>query len=102
MDVTVFPSRDFTSIAGFAKNADVLVQVRRSGVVGDAVGRTDAAGAIEVNHPGGVCWRNTTPDIIAGDTVRITYRDTINNRALVPPPLKDSGAATITQNVTGV
>ena len=100
MDVTVFPSRDFTSIAGFAKNADVLVQVRRGGVVSDAVGRTDATGLIEVNHPGGVCWRNITPDIVAGDTVRVTYRDTTNNRNLVPPPVKDSGAATNTQNVT--
>jgi hypothetical protein len=99
MDISVFPSRDFTSIAGFAKNADVLVQVRRGGVVSDAVGRTDAAGAIEVNHPGGVCWRNITPDIIAGDTVRVTYRDTNNNRLLVPAPVKDSGAATNTQNI---
>ena len=100
MEVTVFPSRDFTSMAGFAKNADVLIQVRRSGVISDAVGRTNATGSIEVNHPGGVCWRNITPDIVAGDTVRITYRDTANNRNLVPPPVKDSGAATNTQNVT--
>jgi hypothetical protein len=99
-DVTVFPMRDFTSIEGFVPNADVLIQVRRSGVVSDAVGRTDAAGFIEVNHPGGVCWRNVTPDIIAGDTVRVTYRDTSNNQKLVPPPLKDTGAATNTQNVT--
>jgi hypothetical protein len=76
MDIQVFPSRDFTSVAGFAKNADVLIQVRRSGVVSDAVGRTDATGSIEVNHPGGVCWRNVTPDIVAGDTIRVTYRDT--------------------------
>ncbi|MGX4642414.1 hypothetical protein [Massilia sp. SYSU DXS3249] len=100
MDITVFPSRDFTSVEGFAKNADVLVQVRRGGLVSDAVGRTDATGAIEVNHPGGICWRNLTPDITAGDTVRVTYRDTTNNRNLVPPPVKDSGAATNTQNVT--
>ena len=44
-DVTVFPQRDFTSIAGFAPNADVLVQVRRAGVVSsDALGRTDEIG----------------------------------------------------------
>lgn len=100
MDVTVFPMRDFTSIEGFAKNADVLVQVRRGGVVGDAVGRTDATGSLEVNHPGGVCWRNVTPDITAGDVIRVTYRDTNNNRSLVPPPVKDSGAAMNTLNVT--
>lgn len=100
MDITVFPSRDFTSMEGFAPNADVLIQVRRSGVVSDAVGRTDAAGFIEVNHPGGVCWRNTTPDIVAGDTIRVTYRDTSNNRNLVPVPVQGSGAAINTQNVT--
>jgi hypothetical protein len=101
LDVTVFPMRDFTSMEGFAKNADVLVQVRRGGsVVSDTVGRTDSTGAIEVNHPGGVCWRTVTPDITAGDTIRVTYRDTNNNRLLVPPPVKDSGAATNTQNIT--
>jgi hypothetical protein len=30
-NLTVFPERDFTSIEGFAPNADLLVQVRRSG-----------------------------------------------------------------------
>ncbi|MFC4932838.1 hypothetical protein [Massilia sp. GCM10023247] len=100
MDITVFPMRDFTSIEGFAKNADVLIQVRRGEVVSDAVGRTSSTGAIEVNHPGGICWRTITPDITAGDTIRVTYRDTNNNRLLVPPPIKDSGAATNTQNVT--
>ncbi|MFC5512234.1 hypothetical protein ACFPOU_13995 [Massilia jejuensis] len=99
MDITVFPSRDFASIAGFSNNADVLVQVRRGGVVSDAVGRTNAMGAIEVNHPGGVCWRTVTPDITAGDTVRVTYRDTANNRTLVPPPVAGSGAATSTRNI---
>jgi hypothetical protein len=99
MNLTVFPERDFVSIEGFAPNADVLVQVRRSGVVSDAVARTDATGFVEVNHPGGVCWRNVTPDIIAGDTIRVTYRDTNNNRSLVPAPVKDSGAALNTQYV---
>ncbi|TFZ05489.1 hypothetical protein EZ313_02115 [Ramlibacter henchirensis] len=99
--ITVFPQRDFTSVEGFAPNADVVVQVRRGGdVVSDARGRTDATGFLEVNHPGGVCWRDVTPDIAAGDVVRVTYRDTSNNRALVPPPVAGSGAATNTQNVT--
>ena len=71
MDGTVFPSRDFISIAGFAKNADVLVQARRSGVIGDAIGRTDASGFIEVNHPGGVCWTGQTPNIVAGDFIDV-------------------------------
>lgn len=99
MDITVFPSRDFVSIGGFSNNADVLVQVRRGVLVSDAVGRTNAMGAIEVNHPGGVCWRKVTPDITAGDTVRVTYRDTANNRTLFPPPVAGSGAATSTRNI---
>lgn len=97
MNLTVFPERDFVSIEGFAANADVLVQVRRSGVVSDAVGRTDATGLLEVNHPGGVCWRNVTPDILPGDTIRVTYQDTKNNRNLKPVPVKDAGAAVNTQ-----
>ena len=99
MDITVFPERDFVSVAGFRPNADVLIVVRRSGQVGEASGRTDAAGVIEVNHPGGVCWKNVTPDILPGDTIRVTYQDTKNNRTLVPIPVKDSGAAVNTQFV---
>lgn len=99
MDITVFPERDFVSVAGFAPNADVVIQVRRSGLVGEAFGRTNALGAIEVNHPGGVCWKNVTPDIVPADIIRVTYRDTNNNRALKPIPVKDSGAALNTQNV---
>ena len=99
--ITIFPERDFTSLEGFRPNADLLVQVRRSGIVGEAVGRTDGSGFMEVNHPGGVCWRNVTPDIGSGDTVRVTYRDTSNNRTLVPA-LIGTGAAANTQNIRAV
>jgi hypothetical protein len=100
LEVTVFPERDFASITGFAANADVLVQLRRGAVVSDAVGRTDATGFLEVNHPGGVCWRNVTPDIVPSDVVRVTYRDTSHNRQNAPTAVAGSGAATTTQNVT--
>lgn len=99
-DITVFPERDFTSIEGFVPNADLLVQVRRGNVVSDAVGRTDATGFLEVNHPGGVCWRTVTPDIVPADVVRVTYRDTNHNRLNVPTVVIGTGAATTTQNVT--
>jgi hypothetical protein len=99
-DVTVFPERNFASISGFAPNADLLVQVRLNDVVSDAVGRTDLTGFLEVNHPGGVCWRIVTPDIVSADVVRVTYRDTANNKAPIPIPVAGSGAATTTQNVT--
>lgn len=100
-EITVFPERDFTSISGFAPNADVLVQVRRAGVVSsDAVGRTNADGFLEVNHPGGVCWRNVTPDIVPADLVRVTYRNTSHNVQNNPAVVIGSGAAATTQNVT--
>lgn len=99
--ITIFPERDFTSLEGFRPNADLLVQVRRAGIVADAIGRTDGSGFMEVNHPGGVCWRNITPDIGPGDTVRVTYRDTSNNRNLVPA-LIGGGAAANTQNIRAI
>ena len=55
---------------------------------------------LEVNHPGGVCWRNVTPDIVPADVVRVTYRDTTHNRLNLPTVVAGSGAATTTQNVT--
>ena len=101
LEITVFPERDFTSISGFAPNADLLVElVRQNGVVSNAEGRTDATGALEVNHPGGVCWNNVTPDIGPADMVRVTYRGTEHNRLGVPTVSIGSGAATTTMNVT--
>lgn len=97
--ITIFPSRDFVSVEGFAANADLAISVRRDGAeVSDAVGRTDATGLLEVNHPGGVCWRNVTPDIVPGDTIRVTYRGTANNQAL--GLVQGTGAAANTLNAT--
>jgi hypothetical protein len=97
--ITIFPSRDFVSVEGFAANADLTISVRRDGTeVSDAVGRTDATGLLEVNHPGGVCWRNVTPDIVAGDTIRVTYRGTANNQAL--GLVQGTGSAANTLNAT--
>ena len=100
-DITVFPERDFTSISGFAPNADLLVEVVRPNVpIITAEGRTDATGFLEVNHPGGVCWIGKTPDIAPADMVRVTYRDTSNNQSLMSAPTAGWGSATTTQNVT--
>jgi large repetitive protein len=69
---TVFPDRDFVSADGYAKHKAMRVTVLRNGVqIGEATGTTDGAGLIEVNHPGGVCWSGTTPNIVAGDKVVI-------------------------------
>jgi hypothetical protein len=55
--ITVFPSRDFVALDHWEPNTDVHVRVLRNGFeAGSAVGTTDAAGFVEVNHPGGVCF----------------------------------------------
>jgi hypothetical protein len=72
-DVTVFPSRDFVVADLYEPNTDLFFKVVRNGhTVGSARGTTDAAGLLEVNHPGGVCWTGQTPDIKAGDQVIVT------------------------------
>jgi hypothetical protein len=76
-----FPQRDFVSAAGFAQGNNVTVNVIRNGVtIGTSTviaAQDDTTtpgfdGMVEVNHPGGGCWLNTTPDILPGDIVRTT------------------------------
>jgi centrosomal CEP192-like protein len=77
---TLFPSRDFVDVAGYAQDDRVTVEVIRNGnVVSTAPGLTPQDdpktrnvfdGTIEVNHPGGFCWSGTTPELRAGDLVR--------------------------------
>src|SRR3954451_11814123 len=83
-NITIFPDRAFVSIAGFGGTAGkpITIEVVRGGtVIGSATGTeadkaTIDAGnpAIEVNHPGGICWGagggiNATPDIQPGDQI---------------------------------
>ena len=72
--IIVFPERDFISASGYAPHATANFEVRRSNVViGTASQAVDASGTVEVNHPGGACWNlPSTPDIRAGDEVRVT------------------------------
>lgn len=72
--VSGFVSRDFVSTSGFDPAVPVIIQVVRHNVV---VGTTDpflpdANGIAEVNHPGAACWLGVTPDLRAGDKVRVT------------------------------
>src|SRR4051794_14120982 len=79
---TLFPSRDFVDVAGYAEDDRVTVEVIRDGnVISSAAGvapQDDPAtrrvfdGIVEVNHPGGYCWSGTTPELRAGDVVRAT------------------------------
>ena len=70
-NITVFPDRDFVHVDGYPPGQALTIRVVRNGtVVGTASGSADAAGVLEVNHPGGVCWDTLTPDILPGDVVQ--------------------------------
>src|SRR5919206_4115432 len=72
--VTAFPQRDFVSAEGYNPEHLYTLEVQHpngtvAGTVKDV--EPDSAGVLEVNHPGGACWVGVTPDIRAGDIVRI-------------------------------
>jgi hypothetical protein len=86
--ILVFTQRDFVSASGYAAVDRVVVSViHPNGTVvstGNDPGQwitplddpraapgSPFAGIVEVNHPGGACWFTATPDIRAGDRVRI-------------------------------
>lgn len=81
-DITIFPQRDFISTTGWDAGKNLNFEVRRGGaLIGTAAGTVtqlppdplDPAAlpetVLEVNHPGGVCWDNSTPDLLPGDEV---------------------------------
>jgi hypothetical protein len=88
-NILVFPNRDFVSLSGYQQTRPgqtATITVRRGGVLtGEAQGTialptADATlPALEVNHPGGVCWGtgpgapNVTPDIKPGDVVDVAF-----------------------------
>lgn len=92
-NILVFPNRDFVSIDGYADHAGqpITVEVNRPGVglIGSATGTVASAAAIaagnpalEVNHPGGICWGaggglNVSPDIVTGDVVSVKFGATV-------------------------
>ncbi|MEK7422403.1 MAG: hypothetical protein AAB131_01050, partial [Actinomycetota bacterium] len=73
-----FPARDFISAEGWGAYPFVDVEVLRANPqspgtwvqIGIAPDVAPQDGIVEVNHPGGACWTNVTPDIAAGDVVR--------------------------------
>ena len=87
--ILVFPVRDFVNGTGYAPGQKVEVDVVRNGVViGTSNATADTTGQIQVNHPGGDCWLNVTPDIKPGDVVQI-----------LTDPVTPVGDATTTANV---
>ena len=81
--IVSFPSRDFISATDWSAYPFVDVEVLRNGAV---VGfRHDVAplsptGLVEVNHPGSPCWDTVTPNIVGGDVIRVTGKD--SNKAV--------------------
>jgi hypothetical protein len=76
--VGVFPARDFVSAEGYKPGVPLTFNVFRpdsAGIrtlVGSATVTPDANGLAEVNHPGAGCWVSQTPNVRAGDIVRVT------------------------------
>ena len=74
--LNAFPARDFLSADGLTPGDTVVFEVTHSDARGGATVASepfvvDDAGLAEVNHPGGTCWDVVTPNIVAGDTVRV-------------------------------
>lgn len=81
--IEVFTGSNLVSLTGYPPLADVRVEVLRQGfVIGSAVKRSDAGGAIEMNHVGAEandCFDPpSSPDITPGDTMRTTVVGTAN------------------------
>jgi hypothetical protein len=85
-NITVFPERDFVTGENYsAADGQVTINVLRRDATGvlvtvgsatatpeDDPTTPEVEGFFEVNHPGGACWVGSTPNIRAGDIVRVT------------------------------
>ena len=78
--VTIFPQRDFVSVEWDGTGKPLSFDLTRNGVaIGHAQSdqvnpplRTDPERLLEVNHPGGLCWSGSTPDVLPGDRLMVT------------------------------
>ncbi len=78
--LTAFPARDFLSADAQTPGDTVVFEVTHSPARGGATVASQPFvvgddGLAEVNHPGGTCWDVVTPNIVAGDTVRVVVVD---------------------------
>jgi Fibronectin type III domain len=90
-NIVVFPQRDFIALEGYTdrltevgKTATVVVT--RGAVETSRATGTIAAGGLEINHPGGVCWDGVTPDIKPGDVVRVSIPGAGSDSTIVQTP----------------
>jgi len=77
--VAVFYHRDFVTLTDYGLADTVTTDVLRNGVliasapdVSPTVDPATGEPSILINHPGGICWANLTPDMQRGDVVRTT------------------------------
>ncbi|KAJ3147897.1 hypothetical protein HDU86_007635 [Geranomyces michiganensis] len=87
-NIVAFPDRDFITIEGYIERAgqQMTVEVFRGNtVVGYAAGPVSGADvALEINHPGGLCWGagttspqlQVTPDLQPGDRIQLSIAGT--------------------------
>ena len=88
--IEAFSVRDFVVASGLTPGYHAVIELMRSDGLGgfDPVSSTLAAGGspilvpgdgiVEVNHVGGTCWDTLTPDIHAGDIVRLTQYENVD------------------------
>jgi hypothetical protein len=109
-EITIFPQRDFVSAGWNGTDKALTFDLTRGGVnVGHAASNqvapaltTDAAGILEVNHPGGLCWAGSTPDILPGDVLTITEGPDVGARLTTLNVTANAAVATATGiEVTG-
>ncbi|WP_188974313.1 Ig-like domain-containing protein [Deinococcus aerolatus] len=90
--IIAFPVRDFISGAGYAATDRVTVSILRGGLrvgfVNNVIPQDDPStpefdGLVDVNHPGGVCWENSVPDIRVGDLVRLETAPGVGDETFV-------------------
>ncbi len=70
-NVTALYNTSGLELSGYPAGAQLTAQVVRNGVtIGTASGAADAAGILDVNPT--ACWETWTPEILPGDTVRVS------------------------------
>src|SRR5919199_1628497 len=70
-NVTALYNTSGLELSGYPAGAQLTAQVVRNGVtIGTASGAADAAGILDVNPT--ACWDTWTPEILPGDTVRVS------------------------------
>lgn len=108
--IEAFIGTDLVDLQGYPADTEVAIQVVRRGiVVGSVTGTTDADGFVEFNHAGGGqvseggdCFAPpSTPDIVAGDTIRTVYLDGLGNEVVQSEVVRNVGInfETISTNV---